>query len=194
MIAENLTMKKTISSFLSFIILLEFLVFPRELFAVEQKDEEKSRSKYNLDELVFPQEVKDMGKSQGSIYYSSPIKNKILIPTHIWGQIGKSGLHFIPNDSTLIKALTYAGGVTTDSKQDEIKLSRFENGELKTFEFDLEDGGDELAHKFVVKPGDTIYVPKSQYYVNRSFYTSLIGVAVSLLSGILVYRAVKKGE
>lgn len=160
--------------------------------SVDKNTEDKKKNIYNLDELVFPQEVKELSKVSGAIYYSTPVKNKMLIPTHIWGEVEKSGLHFIPNDTSLIKALSFAGGITDESRQDNVKVTRFENGKTKNFQFDVESGGDETAHRFILRPGDTIFVSRERFYENRNYYTSLVGVAVSLFSGFLIYRTIQK--
>ncbi len=169
-----------------FIVLL---IIPSFLNAAE---EATSAQRYNLGDLAYPTDVKDLGKQGGSIYYSAPSKNKALIPTHIWGEVGRPGMHFIPVDSSLVKALSYAGGVGSGALLGEVKVNREMNGKNETFEFDMEEGGGSEAHHFAVQPGDTIYVPRNRFYENRAYYTSLISVGVTILSAILIYRQVKR--
>lgn len=166
--------------------IITFLLIPSLALCAE--------SKYDLNQLAYPSEVQNLGKQTGSVYYSAPIKNKALMPTHMWGEVSKGGMHFIPVDSTLIKGLSYAGGASSSAKLDNVKVIRDEEGKLNTYTFDMEDGGDNNAHQFVLHPGDTIYVSRNRYFENRAYYTSLIGVIISVLSGILIYRQVKDNK
>ena len=77
-------------------------------------------------------------------------------------------------------------------KLDSVIVSRPEDGKNNEYKFNLAGGGDAKAHSFKLKAGDTVFVKKERFYSNRAYYTSMIGVIVTLLSGILVYRQVAK--
>lgn len=147
---------------------------------------------YDIRQLALPSEVKDLGKAVGSIYYSPSIKGKVLIPVNIWGDVGRTGLHFVPVDTTLVMGLSLAGGPSSRAKLSDIKLNRTENGKNKEYSFDLSSGGAVDAQAFSLKPGDTIFVENDKFYENRGYYTSLIGVIATILSSVLLYREVKK--
>lgn len=146
---------------------------------------------YNLQELTFPAEVKDIQKQVGSVYYSAPIKNKVLVPIHIWGEVGRPGLHFIPVDSSLIKGLSLAGGPTGSADLGNIYLVRKEADHNRRYEFDLEDGGKSSDHDFVLKPGDSVFIQKDHFFENRFYYTSLVSIGISILTGILLYDRIQ---
>lgn len=151
-----------------------------------------AKSEFNLQEITLPSEVKDLGKSSGSIYYSTSVKNKVLVPVHIWGEIKQSGLHFVPSDTTLIKGLSLAGGPTTYAKLDHVVLIRnSSDGTFKEIDFDLSEGGDAKSHQFKMESGDTIFVKKETFYENRAYYTSLIGIFISVLSTFVIIQKVK---
>ena len=65
------------------------------------------------------------------------------------------------------------------------------SGKREKLYFDISEGGDLSLEDFKLLPGDTVYVPQDTFFVNRSYYTSLIGVIATILSSILLYRQVK---
>jgi hypothetical protein len=152
----------------------------------------KEDIKIDLQDLVMPSEVKDLSKKTGSVYYSTPNKNRPLIPVHFWGSIETPGLHFIPSETSLVNALSLAGGPRPAADLENVSLSRAEKGKIHKYEFNLKSGGDDEAFKFQMRPGDTIFIEQDNFFENRSYYTSLIGIGVSILSGLLLYYQLKK--
>lgn len=178
---------KTIKNFFSTVIILQ--LFISQSGAAEAA---ANKPEFNLQEIALPSEVKDLGKSTGAIYYSTSVKNKVLIPVHIWGEVKQSGLHFVPSDTTFVKGLSLAGGPGTLAQLDDVILSRSNpDGTIKEIEFDLTKGGDTNAHQFKIEPGDTIFVKKSTFYENRSYYTSLINIFITVLSTFVIIQKVK---
>lgn len=145
----------------------------------------------DLQDLAFPSEVKDLSKATGAVYYSTTNKNKPLMPVHMWGEVSRSGLHYIPVDTKLVKGLSFAGGGTGTADLDNVSVTRIENGKAIRKEFDLSEGGSLEAHQFVLEPGDTVFIKEDTYYANRAYYTSLIGVAVSIVSSILIIKRIE---
>lgn len=158
---------------------------------VSSKENPEAAS-YNLQELAFPSEVKDQGKFPGAIFYSPTVKNKVLIPVNMWGEISKPGLHFLPIDTTLVKGLTLAGGATSLGKLENIRIIRRENDKQVGYTFDLSEGGDAASNEFSLKQGDVVFVERDQFIQNRAYYTSLIAIGVSILSGILIYINIQR--
>ena len=146
----------------------------------------------SVKELVLPSETKDLLKKSGSVYYNQSVKGKVLVPVNYWGEVTLSGLHFLPAETNFVSGLSIAGGPSANSSLDNIKLIRKDQGKITVKEFDLSDGGDSEAYSFELKPHDTIFVEKSTYYEDRSYYTSLISVFVSLLSGVIIYNETRK--
>lgn len=145
-----------------------------------------------LQDLALPTDTKDLRKISGAVYYSTTNKNKALMPVHFWGEVGRPGLHYIPVDTSLVKGLSFAGGGGSTAKLDDLNVNRLENGTVTQREFDLSGGGGVEAHNFMLKPGDTVFIKKNRFYENRAYYTSLIGVAVSILSTVLLFRAIQE--
>lgn len=149
-----------------------------------------AQDKIDLQDLALPTEVSNLGKSPGAVYYSTTSKNKALMPVHVWGEVSRAGLHYIPLDTTLVKGLSFAGGGSSFAKLDNVMVNRVEDGKVKRYEFNLTQGGNASSHEYVLKPGDTIFIERDRYYEDRTYYTSLIAVAVSVLSGILLYMRI----
>lgn len=172
---------------LSVVIIIQMISF--SVYGAEEVT--ASKSEFNLQEITLPSEIKDLGKSSGAIYYSNSVKNKVLVPVHFWGEIKQSGLHFVPSDTTLIKGLSLAGGPTTSAKLENVILIRNTNGVFKEIDFNLSEGGDAIAHRFKIEPGDTVFVKKDTFMENRGYYTSLVGIFVSILSTFFIIQKVK---
>jgi hypothetical protein len=149
------------------------------------------QGKISLNDLALPSEVKDLKKYPGSIYYSPTSKGKPLVPVHFWGEVKKSGLHYIPVDTPLISGISLAGGLTSSADLEQVKVTRQDGKELKSTNFDLSSGGNEEAYKHSLRPGDTVFIKKTRYYENRAYYTSLIGVLATVISSYAILQQVK---
>lgn len=169
---------------------IHLLFSPNICWAKKEKKVE-----FNLRKLVLPSEVQSIGKNSGSIYYSPTVKGKVLIPVHIWGEISKSGLHFIPIDTTLINGISLAGGPTGSAELENIKLTRKgPNGVFNNQKFDISTGGDRDIHNYKLKPDDTIFIKRSRFNEDRAYYTSLTGVIATILSSVLLFKEVQKSN
>lgn len=146
--------------------------------------------KYNIRELALPSEVEKLGKKTGSIYYSPSVKGKVLIPVHMWGEVRNSGLHFVPLDTNLLNGISLAGGPTSAGDLADVLVTTTREGKRERLEFDLSSGGNLGLEDFKLRPGDTVFVKKDNYLVDRAYYTSLFGVVVTILSSILIYKRI----
>lgn len=74
-------------------------------------------------------------------------------PTRVFvsGEVRKPGAYSITQGTTVLQALTVAGGVTEDGAVNRIRLIRLVDGKQKTLKVRLSD---------VLTPGDTIVVPE----------------------------------
>jgi len=149
-------------------------------------------SDLNLQDIALPSDVKDVTKQQGSIYYNNASKNKALVPTHFWGEVQKSGLHFIPTDTTLVKGLSMAGGPTGSAKLDDVIINRLKSdGSVKQYKFDISGGGASDAHTFKIESGDSIFIRRDTFYENRNYYTSWVNIALSLITTFFIINKVQ---
>jgi polysaccharide export outer membrane protein len=70
---------------------------------------------------------------------------------YVFGQVKTPGGYGIQTDTTILQALSLAGGVTEHGAMNRIKVMRIENGTKKEIKVKLTDA---------VRPGDTIMVPQ----------------------------------
>ncbi len=169
------------------ILVYQLLIFPSVVLA-----EEKVSTAFK--DIALPSDFEGVKKEPGAVYYSSSAKGKALIPVNVWGEVNKSGVHFVPVDTTLVQGLSLAGGPKSSGSLDKVKLTRSADGKIEEFKFNLQGGGTPEAYQMKLNPGDTIFIEKEFFYENRAYYTSLFGVIATILSTVLLYRQVKKGN
>lgn len=174
--------------FLSFLLILS-LGHP---VLAKNKAKKDAAQNYNIRELALPSEVENISKKAGSIYYSPSVKGKVLIPVHFWGKIKYSGLHFVPVDTSLINGISLAGGPNSDAEFEDVYVTTKRNGKREKLTFDISNGGDVALDDFKLQPGDTVFIPKDTFAQDRAYYTSLVGVVLTVLSSILLYREVQR--
>lgn len=159
--------------------------------AFAQKKKSAPIKDLNIRELALPSEVEDINKKSGAVYYSPAVKGKVLMPVHFWGHLKNSGLHFIPISTNLINGISLAGGPNSDAQFEEIHVTTSRNGKREKLTFDISDGGDLTLEDFELKPGDTVFIPKDNFYQDRAYYTSLIGVIATIISSIFIIEQIK---
>lgn len=79
----------------------------------------------------------------------------------ITGEVGRSGFYPLSTSTTVLQALSMAGGVAEWAKKDRILIVRKVGSQTKTFKFNYKDilKGKGLEQNIELKPGDTIIVP-----------------------------------
>ena len=73
---------------------------------------------------------------------------------YVFGEVKSPGAYIIQNDTTVLQALSLAGGVSEDGAMNRIKIVRLVNGVKSELKADLGDP---------VKPGDTIMIPRKYF-------------------------------
>ncbi len=79
----------------------------------------------------------------------------------VMGQVAKPGDIVIGRKTTVMQALSQAGGLTPYAKESGVIVIRNENGEKKSIEIPYKDisQGESLDKDIDLKPGDVIFVP-----------------------------------
>ena len=84
--------------------------------------------------------------------------DQIFVPraetTYVFGQVRNPGAYAIQKDTTVLQALSLAGGVTENAAMNRIKIVRIVKGERRELKMKLTD---------IVSPGDTIIVPERYF-------------------------------
>jgi polysaccharide export outer membrane protein len=73
---------------------------------------------------------------------------------YVFGQVKTPGAYAIQKDTTVLQALSLAGGVTENGAMNRVKIVRLVNGEKRELKVKLTD---------LVKPGDTLIVPEKYF-------------------------------
>jgi polysaccharide export outer membrane protein len=73
---------------------------------------------------------------------------------YVFGQVKSPGAYAIQKNTTVLQALSLAGGVTENGAMNRIKVVRILKGEKKELKVKLTD---------IVSPGDTIIVPEKYF-------------------------------
>jgi polysaccharide export outer membrane protein len=73
---------------------------------------------------------------------------------YVFGQVKNPGAYALQNDTTVLQALSLAGGVTENGAMNRVKVVRIVKGEKQEVKVKLTD---------IVNPGDTIIVPERYF-------------------------------
>jgi SLBB domain len=133
--------------------------------------------------------------SQNAFFdYSDP--QALNIKISVLGAVRYPGKYLVPNYTTVLDLLSYAGGPDGNAEMDELKLYRIsENGKEKLIDFSYDDvvNGDKLEEKNRIvpklEPGDFLIVPSNSGTSFREYLNiglSLVSVIISIVS-IVVY-------
>jgi len=174
------------------LLLSELLLISIPVNAAEMGASTGPTEKISLKDLALPSETQNIEKKPGAFFFSPTSKGKVLVPVNFWGEVAITGIHYIPIDSDLVTGLSLAGGPKSTARLDNITLTRKQENTVKQYSFDLTKGGETDAYKMKLGPGDTVFVERSFYVENRTYYTSLFGVIATILSSVLLYREVKR--
>jgi len=148
--------------------------------------------------LITP---KESGEGNVREFFSSNRDKRFLIRVHVWGDVGLAGVYYIPDNTTLLDVLGYAGGATGVLKNTQISVSRiFESRDPKTkpTESLVQLEGEELVRRtdyrdMVLRNGDVIHLdspPKSDNFIRTlSIVSTVLGI---LTAGIGIYLVTKK--
>ena len=119
-------------------------------------------------------------------------KDKVNIEVSLWGYVKYPGKYIIPQGSTLVDLVSYAGGPTVDAKLDNIRLFRPKNDSLNITEdemikidyndiFWLDKVTFKKNRNIIMKPGDILVFPGEP----RLFFKDNISIILSVASVLI---------
>lgn len=142
-----------------------------------------------LDEILNSELLK---RTETIYNYSTPLSQTIEVK--LWGVINKPGGYKIDKGTTLLKLLTFAGGLTEAVELDEIRIIRLvANTKYETIIIDYEkilDGNElniseEMQYKLL--DGDVIFLPKSTtWYQSILPVTTIVSAITSVVTLVLL--------
>jgi hypothetical protein len=129
--------------------------------------------------------------------YNFGDKDKVNIEVSIWGYVKLPGKYVIPEGSTFVDLISYAGGPSPEANLDDIRLFRPKNDTLKVtkdelikldyndlfWEKEIKSG---VNRNVVIKPGDVIIFPGSPRYFFRDNLTLILSITSTMLSIALI--------
>ncbi len=107
------------------------------------------------------------GTDNRAAQYFLGAEDQVLMAVNVWGFVNKPGQYMVPLDTDLVSLLSYAGGPNEDAKIKGIKLIRVGQDTSLVFDIDVKrfiNHGD-LAQNPLLKPGDTIVVSGTSFYL-----------------------------
>lgn len=112
----------------------------------------------------------------------------INIEVAVWGFVKYPGKYMIPDYTTVLDLLSFAGGPTDDSNLDELRLYRIdENNKEQMIPFDYNDlmWEDGLSSKYKkvpkIQPKDILVVPGEP----RLYFMDWFGISLSVFSALI---------
>jgi polysaccharide biosynthesis/export protein len=107
---------------------------------------------------VFRANIRDLEAGTLSQNIALHDGDTIFVPraesVYVFGQVKNPGAYAVQKDTTILQALSLAGGVTENGAMNRIRVDRIIDGETKSLKVKLTD---------LVKPGDTIIVPERYF-------------------------------
>jgi hypothetical protein len=154
-----------------------------------------TRSAFAAPGLMTP---KEQGEGNVREYFSSNREKRFLIRIHIWGDVGLPGVYYLPDNTTLLDALGYAGGGTGVLKKTEIALSRLIDKGAKGKDQTVHIDGDELVERvdyrdMVLRNGDVIHLDSPPKVDNFVRTLSIVSTGLGIITAVIgVYLVTKR--
>jgi hypothetical protein len=130
----------------------------------------------------------------GNLFVSSKKKDELLLRANIWGAVQTPGIHYFPVGTSLLNAISIAGGPSTDADLDDVSISTSKDGLSEIKKLSLQEalkGGPESNPEIL--PGDTIFIGKDDVKQNVSFWMGVGTFVISLvIAGFVISDHAKK--
>lgn len=139
---------------------------------------------------VLPGEGDPAGEGSRAAQYFLGDRNAIYITVNVWGKVHKPGQYNVPSGTSLLTLLSAAGGPTSFSRLDNVRVVRLVNQREEILEVDvrryLKTGDISLIPE--IKPGDTVVVSGSAYNWVASAVDVVAKVGILLNAVVLMQR------
>ncbi len=117
----------------------------------------------------------------------------LMVSVNIWGQVVSPGKYKVPDGTDVVSLISYAGGPTEFASLGNVRLSRLLPSGGENIKVQVEEYLDEPAPGVVpvLKPGDTVYVPKNKKYAWKAFVEMAAQIAIITSTVLLIYTVVE---
>jgi polysaccharide export outer membrane protein len=126
------------------------------------------------------EENKVTPRNAGLDYYLAPgPDNQLLIKVNVWGEVLKPGLVEVPDNTDLLTLISVAGGPTENAKLSKVKIKRnFSQNKILTVNVKDYVQNGKAEEIPMIKPGDTVIVPRKSFHSVSKYITFLYNLAV----------------
>lgn len=146
--------------------------------------------------------VNQITTQQGGLYVFGE-KDKINIEVSIWGYVKFPGKYIIPQGSTFVDLISYAGGPMTEANLEDIRLFRSKNDTLKVTKDELiklnyndlfwnEEVINTTNRNITLKPGDMLIFPGGPRYYFRDNLALILSVVSTVVAISILIITIKK--
>lgn len=122
--------------------------------------------------------------------YSFQRDSRLLIEVHVWGEVNRPGLHRVPDGSTVLDAISLAGGPTQYASVSKVRLTHAGNDSRRSQKIDIDRyaQGSEGSQPPVLRPGDMITVPRNARFFWKDAVQLLADIAIIVNVYYLISR------
>lgn len=127
------------------------------------------------------------GKRSQSEYFNTNLDSRLTVKVQIVGGVGSPGVYHLPDNSTLLEALSLAGGATNNADLSKVYVRRMVGNETKSFQYDLPSLMKDTSKPLpTISNRDTILIePQStQASTTLAMVATIMGI---ISSGLLAY-------
>ena len=132
------------------------------------------------------------GQALGQEEYGFQRDSRLLIEVHVWGEVNRPGLHRVPDGSTVLDAISLAGGPTQFASVSKIRLTRAGNAGQRSERINIDRyaEGREDSQPPVLRPGDMITVPRNA----RFFWKDAVQILADIAIIVNVYYLISRNR
>ncbi len=107
-------------------------------------------------------------------------EDELSIQVNVWGEVKQPGTLQIPENTDLLSLLSFAGGPTENARLSKVKLIRSFSPKKEVTIINVEKYLKKGNHEQVpiIKPGDTVIVPRSGFHSLTRFISFVYNLAV----------------
>ncbi len=140
----------------------------------------KSRIVYTVSILSAMLTFLTAARAVGQDDLSFQRDSRLLIEVHVWGEVNRPGLYRVPDGSTVLDAISMAGGPTQFANLSKVRLTYADGAGSRSLRIDLDRyaAGSPRAELPVMRPGEMVTVPKNTRFFWRDAIQILADIAI----------------
>lgn len=123
----------------------------------------------------------DVRGGSGNVFITGQSPGAVLMRVNLWGDVSKSGIHYIPPRTDFITLLSYAGGPGPTANLEECYIKRQTKDSEVIIPVNIKDivKGDN-AHNPTIEPNDVVVIPTVEPVVSDNSLKTLTVISTVL--------------